>query len=103
MPCRDDYPSTYSQYDIQSAEARVRAELEPLLCEACSMLEGVHVLENATPELRAWFKKHEKCEEDRVRLEAAQKLTERERRLLGINLADLQTRVAAKKGKLGSL
>lgn len=97
MPCRDDYPSSYSQYDIENAKNVVRAELEPLLCEACSLLEDAKVLQSATPELRAWFNKHEKCEEERVRLEAAQKLTERERRLLGINITDLQNKFVAKR------
>ncbi len=97
MPCRSDYPDTYTEGDINSARMQVRAELEPLLCEACSLLENAHVLQSATPELQAWFKKHEKCEEDRVRLEAAQKLTERERRLLGISIEDLQTKAAAAK------
>jgi hypothetical protein len=96
MPCRDSY-DTCSQADVDRAARNVRAELEPLLCEACSLLENVHALKDATPELQAWYEKHEKCEEDRVRLEAAQKLTERERRLLGINLFDLQKRVATKK------
>lgn len=103
MPCRDDYPDTYSQGDMESLEYRVRKELEPLLCEACTLLEDSGALKKSTPELQAWYKKHEDCEKDRVRLEAAKKLTERERRLLGINLADLQSRVDAKKGRLGSL
>lgn len=99
MPCRDDYPTNYSQRDVEAEGHRVRQHLEPLLCEACSLLENAHVLQIATPELQEWFKKHEKCEEERVRLEAAQKLTERERRLLGIDITDLQNKFVAKRQK----
>lgn len=99
MPCRDDYPDNYTKGDLESLEHRVRKELEPLLCEACTLLEekGLLTSTTATPELVAWFNKHEGCEKERVRLEAALKLTERERRLLGINLQDLQNKVAISK------
>ncbi len=49
MPCRDDYPSTEA-YNI-------RAELEPLLCEACDLLEKEGLLEKSSADLRAWAKK----------------------------------------------
>lgn len=97
MPCRDDYPM-YSEGALRGAEANVRAELEPLLCEACTLLEEYAILKKlGSPELLAWYQAHEECEQDRVRLEAAEKLTERERRLLGINLVDLKNKVAISK------
>src|SRR5580692_1064354 len=53
-----------------------------LLCEACSLLEDAHIfLKRASKELQQWFASHEKCEEHRVRYEAAQKLSQREQRL----------------------
>lgn len=87
MPCYDDRDSKNSGKEIP-----VYAPSN-LLCEACSILEEEGILENASKELRDWYEKHEEAEADRVRLEAAEKLTERERRLLGINLSKLQSKV----------
>ncbi len=76
MPCRDDYPSTEA-YNI-------RAELEPLLCEACDLLEKEGLLEKSSADLRAWAKKHEAQEFSRIRKEALDKLSPKERRALGL-------------------
>lgn len=86
MPCRDDYPTETSC----AAEARVRKELEPLLCEACTTLENYNIMITASTELRQWYKIHDQREEHRVRLETAMKLSEKDRRVLGIDLAALQ-------------
>ena len=91
MPCRDDRDYCITQSDLNNVEKIVRAELEPLLCEACSHLEEEGILEShGSKELVAWYVAHEQKEMHRVRLEAAQKLSERERRLLGIDLNALQ-------------
>lgn len=84
MPCRDDRDDYFT-------ESRVRDELEPLLCEACTLLDDLHGLSTkGSAQLKAWYKQHTAHEEDRVRYEAALKLNERDRRLLGINLAQLK-------------
>ena len=85
MPCRDD--RDYSYDDGRNSAIK---QLTPLLCEACTLLEEANFLAKASPELKKWFQEHEKCEEDRVRYEGALKLSERERRLLGIDLAQLK-------------
>jgi hypothetical protein len=98
MPCRDDrdtcFTATYD--DITRAENAVRKEMEALLCDACTLLEETGALGSASAELLNWYKAHEACEQHRVRYEAAMKLTERERRLLGINLADLKLKAKIK-------
>lgn len=100
MPCRDWRNDQETQHDVYSAEIRAKNEIiqeyTPLLCEACSLLEEAGVLNKASSSLREWYKAHEKCEEDRVRYEAALKLSERERRLLGINLEQLAAKVKKK-------
>ena len=88
MPCRDWDPTPGPT--IQYVETGIKPSL---LCEACALLEEAGVLKKASKELRAWYKMHEAKEADKVRLEAAQKLSERERRLLGIDLAALQSKV----------
>jgi len=94
MPCRDDRDDCRVSYlDIANAEANIRKEMDPLLCETCTLLEEVGALGKASPELLKWYKAHEACEQNRVRYEAALKLTERERRLLGINLQVLASKV----------
>lgn len=88
MPCRDDRDDNCVQ---EAAAANAAAEKRAyLLCEACTLLEEAGLLPQASDELKAWYKLHEVLEADRVRLEAAQKLNERERRLLGIDLAQLK-------------
>jgi hypothetical protein len=91
MPCRDDRDyQPISQADIDNTEKRIRAELEPLLCEACTFLENHHAMSLASKELQSWYKAHDKREEHRVRLETALKLSEKERRILGIDLEALR-------------
>jgi hypothetical protein len=85
MPCRD--------YDLVP-ETIEEVKVKPsLLCEACALLEETGLLVKASVELQDWYKKHEAGETDRLRLEAAQKLTERERRLLGINIEALRSKI----------
>lgn len=94
MPCRDDRDDDYTASKSELASASAAAEKRAyLLCEACTLLEEAGLLSQASDELKQWYKLHEALEADRVRLEAAQKLNERERRLLGINLADLASKV----------
>lgn len=89
MPC---YDPPRDDEDCAAAEAAAEKRAN-LLCEACTLLEDAGLLSRASDELKAWYKLHEAVEADRVRLEAAQKLNERERRLLGINLAALTNKV----------
>lgn len=92
MPCRD-YRDDDCIANARSEAATATAAAEKrayLLCEACTLLEEAGLLSRTSDELRAWYRLHEALEGDRVRLEAAQKLSERERRLLGINLAELE-------------
>lgn len=85
MPCRDDYP--VSSYDVDAAANCVRAELEPLLCEAMAALEEKGLLPGQlSPQLLKWYEAHSKKERHRVALEGAQKLTVKERKALGINM-----------------
>jgi hypothetical protein len=96
MPCRDwdDDNKVYDaalRNDVCALkEALAKAPKSSLLCEACALLEEAGLLAKASPELKAWYKQHEACEADKVRIEAAEKLSERERRLLGIDLAELK-------------
>lgn len=90
MPCRDDYP--VSSYDVEAAAQKVRAELEPMLCEACALLEDKGLLAKLTAPVRKWYEAHSKREQHRVALEAAQKLTVKERKALGLDLEALKKR-----------
>ena len=90
MPCRDDYPENYSHCDIQNAQAQIRAELEPLLCEACGLLENNNMLTKLSKPLLTWYDAHCKREVHRVAYEAALKLTEKERKALGIDFNALK-------------
>lgn len=95
MPCRyDDYSPSQSSYESGKADAM--KQMVPLLCEACTLLEEAKFLSKASEPLKKWYKEHEECESDRVRYEAALKLSERERRLLGINLEQLASKVKKK-------
>lgn len=88
MPCYD--PPRPEDCAEAEAAAEKRANL---LCEACALLEEAGILHKASVQLIDWYKLHEACEADRVRVEAAEKLSERERRLLGIDLAALKLKV----------
>ncbi len=88
MPCRGPEPE-----EIYAAEIR---QLVPLLCEACNLLEDAKLLNKASPDLLTWYKDHSVREEDRVRYEAALKLSTRERRLFSIDLDDLKRRAEKK-------
>lgn len=99
MPCydsRDADCKTNLEAAVKSAEAAAEKRAN-LLCEACTLLEEAGLLSKASDELRKWYKLHEACEVDRVKLEAAQKLTKREQRLLGIDLAELELQAALNK------
>jgi hypothetical protein len=102
MPCRDDRDNrddpSYLNTQLNDHRKALK-ETEALLCEACTLLEEHHLAmqPHASPQLIQWYESHEECEKNRVRLEAALKLTERERRLLGINLVDLQAKANKKR------
>ena len=85
MPCRDWDPTPGPS--VQYIETGIKPSL---LCEACALLEEAGLLKKASKELKEWYKKHEEGEADKVRLEAAEKLSERERRLLGIDIEALR-------------
>jgi len=101
MPCRDwgDDRDRICQSDVDAAVHRVRQELEPLLCEACSKLNDLNLFDGCSPELVSWYEKHEECEKHRVAYEAAQRLSARERRLLGIDIEQLKALADAEKAK----
>ena len=103
MPCRDwdgIDDATCARVETASVKAELatakqalaEAPKPSLLCEACSLLENTGALVHASQELKDWYKKHEKKEEHKVRLEAAEKLSERERRLLGIDINALRAK-----------
>ena len=91
------------QHDIQRFEDLQAKEKAPayLLCEACSLLEEAKLFAKmASKELQKWFADHEKCEQHRIRYEAALKLTKREQRLLSIDIEMLKSAAdREKKGK----
>lgn len=100
MPCRDYDDDNCVQAEfkgrVELAEAKKALAEAPkpyLLCEACALLEDAGLLSKMSSELKEWYAKHEKKEEHKVRLEAAEKLSERERRLLGIDIAALKAKV----------
>lgn len=103
MPCRDDFwcneCKEQHDYFCPKEEARRKTKSSPpatisLLCEACEILLEEGILDtHASKELQNWFIEHERVEGDRLRYEAARKLTERERRLLGIDLNSLADKV----------
>lgn len=99
MPCRDYQDDRICQSDLDAAVNRVRKELEPLLCEACSHLNDLNLFDGVSEELRTWYEKHEDCEKHRVAYEAALRLSARERRLLGINIENLKALADAEKRK----
>jgi hypothetical protein len=88
MPCRDE------GYDYEQVIAKKKAEAKVspgyLLCEACSLLEEAGLADKMSTDLRAWYDNHEMHETARVKLEAAKKLSSRERRLLGVDIIALQ-------------
>lgn len=96
MPCRyDDDGSQIIELSnrVNELEGQVD-QLEGMLCEAIQFAEEEHghditsfkaALLRRDPRLLQWYERHEAEETDKVRKEAAQKLTARERRLLGID------------------
>ena len=76
MPCKDDYPIDYKNTTTKN--------LDPLLCEACDLLEKHGLLIETSKELQTWAKLHEKKEYNRIRVEALAKLSPKERRALGL-------------------
>lgn len=73
MPCRNDYPD--------NADGPC---LDVLLCEAMDIIEQAGLVKKMSPELSAWFAKHEAAEVERVKAEALAKLTPKEKRALGL-------------------
>lgn len=114
MPCRNDFYCgtcrTNHDYSCPIADAKQAAILdaaqqktksphpapESFLCEACELLEDAGLLSKASEHLRKWYANHEACEADRLRYEAALKLSARELRVLGIDLAALKAKVKTK-------
>ncbi len=97
MPCRDwdAQDACITQANLDAARAELaKAPKASLLCEACDLLENAGILfEKGSAELCAWYSRHESQELNKVRLEAAEKLTVRERRLLGIDLNALKANI----------
>jgi len=57
-----------------------------MLCEAMTLIESTpKLLSQCSPELQSWWKVHGTKEDERVRREAAAKLSPRERLALGID------------------
>ena len=79
MPCRDDYPER-----PENTVPGIKAKLIPLLCEACDLLEKHGLLTKTSGDLQAWAKEHEAQETSRIRKEALDKLSPKERRALGL-------------------
>jgi len=86
MPCRNDYDDHVSVGEVERQVHAVRAELEPLLCEACALLEDKGLLQKVSTKLNQWYHAHSEREKDRVAYEAAKKLTVKERKALGLDL-----------------
>ena len=61
-----------------------------MLCEACELLDEAKLLSKTSKKLQKWYKDHSDSEINRVKLEAAQKLSARERKALGINIEELK-------------
>lgn len=55
------------------------------LCEVMAILEEKNLTKLCSPAVLSWWQNHSKCEEDRVRAEAAKKLSPVERFALGID------------------
>lgn len=80
MPCRD----TFDDDIPKNTAASVEAKLVPLLCEACDLLEKNDLVSTMSHELLKWAKEHEAQEVARIRKEALDKLSPKERRALGL-------------------
>lgn len=87
MPCRDDgYPQE------KTAPAW-------MLCEAMVILEKAKLVSECSEQLQVWWDNHQQQEQDRVRAEAAAKLSERERIALGIDASGQNTRTRLIRGR----
>ena len=96
MPCKDwDGIDNKESALVQRIAELSKNPPASLLCEACAILEDNGLSTSMSDDLYNWYKQHESQEVDKVRLEAAEKLTARERRLLGIDL-DVLKRKAKK-------
>jgi DNA-directed RNA polymerase specialized sigma subunit len=79
-------PCTYddSHERAQAAEAQ-RRELKTLkgwVCDLCTQITNVG---GSVPDhIREWYAAHEKAEEEKLRTEALAKLSERDKRVLGL-------------------
>jgi hypothetical protein len=73
-----------------------------MLCEAMVILEKymgkTALAKECSQQLLEWWQRHQMKEEDRVRAEAAGKLTERERMALGIDERGQNTRTRLIRG-----
>jgi hypothetical protein len=98
MPCYDnrDDDSDNEKSSLKQRMRDLQDELEPLLCEACTLLTDNHLIEKTSPQLKKWYGEHIVSEIDRRRLEVALKLSESERQILGIDLAALKRKTQKK-------
>lgn len=86
MPCRDGGP------EPETAPAW-------MLCEAMVIIEKAGQGPECSEQLWQWWGRHKVAEEDRVRAEAAAKLSERERLALGIDERGQNTRTRVVRGR----
>lgn len=77
MPCRDGGPDCDTPTPSGPPDW--------MLCEAMIIIEKNGLIEECSAQLIAWWKQHSRKERDRVRREAAQKLSYQERKALGID------------------
>jgi len=109
MPCRNDYhcSTCNAWHDTccpkDSPTENINDLLHPLggakssppssislLCEALEIIEGHNLLSFASEELKQWHEAHDEFEKDQLKVEAAEKLSDKERRLFGIDLEALR-------------
>lgn len=91
MPCTngpDDYREELHR-DIENLRKHA-AKLSGWLCDMCQIIDEINTdtfigdLE-IPAEIQEWYHAHTVAEEDKIRAEAAKKLTKRERKALGID------------------
>lgn len=74
MPCRDDGPGV---------ERKTVADW--MLCEAMIIIDKGGLIDECSEQLLKWWNEHQADEVDRVKREAAKKLTYQERKALNID------------------
>lgn len=90
MPCRDDACSRCRRLPCicgdKSFEQKFQFDYEGALCDLMSLIEerAPTIMSDVDPATVKIWKLHEKEEVEKIRQEAMQKLTARERRVLGL-------------------